>query len=194
LEKYFAMCDANWLIGSPAMTHDGIARLTPPGAKRSRMPSAAHVAGRGGPRPGGGERVDRLVALGVRAAGQVGAEVGGLHDPEAAAPDARCSRRCAQARRGSAARAWRRRMGRGYGLSARMGRSLRWARRRPAGRSLLRVPLPRPADVRVLRDGAVLTEAGAMALDVEIAERGDYRVEARIGGRLWLLSNPVHLR
>jgi len=25
-------------------------------------------------------------------------------------------------------------------------------------------------------------------------ERGVHRVEARIGGRLWLLSNPVHLR
>jgi hypothetical protein len=64
----------------------------------------------------------------------------------------------------------------------------------PAGRSLLRVRLPRRADVRVLCDGAVLTEAGAPALDVEIARRGVYRVEARIGGRLWLLSNPVHLR
>ena len=40
-EKYFAMCEANWLIGSPAVTHEGIARLSPPGAKRSRMSSAA---------------------------------------------------------------------------------------------------------------------------------------------------------
>ena len=39
-EKYFAMCEANWLIGSPAVTHVGMAKLTPPGAKRSRMPSA----------------------------------------------------------------------------------------------------------------------------------------------------------
>jgi hypothetical protein len=40
LEKYLAMCEANWLIGSPALTHVGMARLSPPGAKRSRMPSA----------------------------------------------------------------------------------------------------------------------------------------------------------
>ena len=41
------MCEANWLIGSPAFTHVGIARLSPPGAKRSRMSSATpHVAGR----------------------------------------------------------------------------------------------------------------------------------------------------
>jgi hypothetical protein len=64
----------------------------------------------------------------------------------------------------------------------------------PAGRAVLRVRLPQTADVRVLCDGRVLTEAGAPALDVEIAGRGVYRAEARIGGRLWLLSNPVHLR
>ena len=40
LEKYFAMCEANWLIGSPAITHVGMARLSQPGANRARMSSA----------------------------------------------------------------------------------------------------------------------------------------------------------
>jgi hypothetical protein len=63
----------------------------------------------------------------------------------------------------------------------------------PAGASVLRVRLPREAHVRVLRDGGLVAEARAAALNVDIA-RGVYRVEARIDGRLWLLSNPVHLR
>jgi hypothetical protein len=62
------------------------------------------------------------------------------------------------------------------------------------GRSTLHVRLPQAADVRVIHDGALLQRAHASALDVEIAARGVYRVEARIDGRLWLLSNPVHLR
>ena len=39
-EKYFAMWVANRLIGSPAITHVGMARLSPPGAKRARISSA----------------------------------------------------------------------------------------------------------------------------------------------------------
>jgi hypothetical protein len=65
----------------------------------------------------------------------------------------------------------------------------------PAGAGRLRALLPRPADVRVLRDGAVLAERPAareLALDVE--QPGAYRIEARIDGGLWLLSNPVYLR
>jgi hypothetical protein len=64
----------------------------------------------------------------------------------------------------------------------------------PAGRSVLHVRLPQAADVRVVCDGAPLQQARAAALDVEIAARGVYRIEAGIDGRLWLLSNPVHLR
>ena len=64
----------------------------------------------------------------------------------------------------------------------------------PAGRAILHVRLPRAADIDVLRDGALLQQARAAALDVEIAAAGVYRVEARIDGRVWLLSNPVHLR
>jgi hypothetical protein len=64
----------------------------------------------------------------------------------------------------------------------------------PAGRSLLRVRLPRVAELRVIQDGALLQESRGAELDLGIAERGVYRVEARIDGRLWLLSNPIHLR
>jgi hypothetical protein len=64
----------------------------------------------------------------------------------------------------------------------------------PAGAAVLRVRLPRPAEVRVLCDGVAVGYARARAVDVDIAGRGVYRAEARIGGRLWLLSNPVHLR
>jgi hypothetical protein len=64
----------------------------------------------------------------------------------------------------------------------------------PAGRAILHARLPQAADVRVVRDGAPMQQARAAALDVEIEARGVYRIEARIDGRLWLLSNPVHLR
>jgi hypothetical protein len=64
----------------------------------------------------------------------------------------------------------------------------------PAGRSVLRVRLPREADIRVVRDGAPVREARGAALDVDVGEPGRYRVEGRINGRVWLLSNPVYLR
>jgi hypothetical protein len=64
----------------------------------------------------------------------------------------------------------------------------------PAGDALLRLRLPAEAEVTVVRDGEPWHQAHAAALDVPIRARGVYRVEARIGGRLWLLSNPVHLR
>jgi hypothetical protein len=39
-----------------------------------------------------------------------------------------------------------------------------------------------------------LHQAHRAGLELEIDRRGVYRIEARIDGRLWLLSNPVHLR
>jgi hypothetical protein len=44
------------------------------------------------------------------------------------------------------------------------------------------------------RDGAPWRRLHAAAMDLEIGARGVYRLEARSGGRVWLLSNPVHLR
>jgi hypothetical protein len=63
-----------------------------------------------------------------------------------------------------------------------------------ADQAVLRLRLPRPASIKVLRDGRRIDEAQAATLDLPIAERGAYRIEARIDGRLWLLSNPIHLR
>jgi hypothetical protein len=63
-----------------------------------------------------------------------------------------------------------------------------------AGAWSLHVRLPRAADVRVLRDGAVVAQAAGDTLEVPVSQAGVMRVEARIGGRLWLLSNPIHLR
>jgi hypothetical protein len=64
----------------------------------------------------------------------------------------------------------------------------------PAGRTVLRARLPRVADLRVIRDGEQLHATRAATLDLDVEGRGVYRVEARIDGRMWLLSNPVHLR
>jgi hypothetical protein len=64
----------------------------------------------------------------------------------------------------------------------------------PRGPAILHVRLPRVADMVALCDGAPIHAARDAALDVRIEGRGVYRVEARIDGRLWLLSNPVHLR
>jgi hypothetical protein len=63
-----------------------------------------------------------------------------------------------------------------------------------AGPAVLRVRLPRAADVRVVRDGEPFHQAVGAQLDVDLEAAGVYRVEARIDGSLWLLSNPVHLR
>jgi len=46
----------------------------------------------------------------------------------------------------------------------------------------------------VLCDGATFAAGSAAAMNVDIGAPGVYRVEARIDRRLWLLSNPVHLR
>lgn len=64
----------------------------------------------------------------------------------------------------------------------------------PAGRSVLRIRLPREANIRVIRDGLPMHEARGAALDVDVHEAGRYRVEGRIDERVWLLSNPVYLR
>jgi len=62
-------------------------------------------------------------------------------------------------------------------------------------RPLLRVRTPRPASLRLLRGGEVVAAAeDAAELDFEPDSPGAYRVEARLGGRLWILSNPVYLR
>jgi hypothetical protein len=64
----------------------------------------------------------------------------------------------------------------------------------PAVPSVLRLRLPRQAELRVLRNGVPFHGAPGMELEIPIESPGAYRVEARINGRVWLLSNPLHLR
>jgi hypothetical protein len=64
----------------------------------------------------------------------------------------------------------------------------------PAGRAVIHVRLPRAAELRVVGNGATVYQVHAEGLKLEIEGQGVYRIEARIDGRLWLLSNPVHLR
>jgi hypothetical protein len=63
-----------------------------------------------------------------------------------------------------------------------------------AGPARLHVRLPQTAAVRVLCDGAVVAQRRGTAVDLDVERPGAYRVEVRVDGRLWLLSNPVHMR
>ena len=66
------------------------------------------------------------------------------------------------------------------------------------GRWTLRAISPRPARLRLLRDGVGVREVEGDRLEVEVEEPGCYRVEARLPGdergRLWLVGNPIYLR
>jgi hypothetical protein len=67
-----------------------------------------------------------------------------------------------------------------------------------AGRWTLHALVPRPARLRLLRDGEELTSREAPALAWQVDEPGVYRVEAyreaRGVERTWIVSNPVYLR
>jgi hypothetical protein len=68
-----------------------------------------------------------------------------------------------------------------------------------AGAWRLRADAPAPANLRILRNGAVFAEAaGARRLEAPAGEPGVYRVEARLPGpggeRPWIISNPIYLR
>jgi hypothetical protein len=62
----------------------------------------------------------------------------------------------------------------------------------------LHARLPRPARVRLLRDGEELTHADTPALAHRASEPGVYRVQATLEAhgseRTWILSNPIYLR
>jgi hypothetical protein len=68
----------------------------------------------------------------------------------------------------------------------------------PAAGQWLRVRLPAPARVRLLKDGRETAANEGVELDVRAAEPGVYRVEAyrraRGAERTWILSNPIYLR
>jgi hypothetical protein len=58
----------------------------------------------------------------------------------------------------------------------------------------IRAAFPRPAHIRLLRNGVLVAEADAASLTHEADAAGVYRVEASVGGRPWIYSNPVYLR
>jgi len=58
----------------------------------------------------------------------------------------------------------------------------------------LRASLPRPARLRLIKDGAPIEERDGAELEHPASEPGVYRVEAHLGDRTWILSNPVYLR
>ena len=64
----------------------------------------------------------------------------------------------------------------------------------PAGQTQLRIRLPRTAEIIVIRDGARIHQSHGATVDLGLELPGVYRVEAWINRRLWLLSNPIHLR
>lgn len=58
----------------------------------------------------------------------------------------------------------------------------------------LHARVPRPATIRLIRDGALAGEAHGNELVRALDAPGVYRVEARVGGRPWIYSNPVYLQ
>jgi hypothetical protein len=63
-----------------------------------------------------------------------------------------------------------------------------------AAEHTLHVRLPRPAALLLFRDGSPVSREKAASLDHQVNRPGVYRVEARLGGRTWILSNPIYLR
>lgn len=58
----------------------------------------------------------------------------------------------------------------------------------------LHARLPRSADVRLIRNGAIAAEREAAELAHAVEAPGVYRIEASVGGRPWIYSNPIYLR
>ena len=67
-----------------------------------------------------------------------------------------------------------------------------------AGRRTLRVRTPLACRIRLLRNGSEIAAAAGTLLDLEVEERGVYRVEAVRNShgreRTWIVSNPIYLR
>jgi hypothetical protein len=77
-------------------------------------------------------------------------------------------------------------------------REVRMGAEAAAGDYLLRVRSPRPARLRLLRDGEEIAAAYGTALERRVEEPGVYRAEAALyahgRGRTWVITNPVYLR
>jgi hypothetical protein len=68
----------------------------------------------------------------------------------------------------------------------------------PAGPVTLTAATPRPASLRLLKDGTEIARTDGASLEHAVSEPGVYRVEARLTAlgreRTWILSNPIYLR
>lgn len=62
------------------------------------------------------------------------------------------------------------------------------------GRQTLRASVPKPAKLRLVRNGELIEELSGSELEHEADLPGVYRIEAHLDGRTWILSNPVYLR
>jgi hypothetical protein len=82
--------------------------------------------------------------------------------------------------------------------AGRGGDSLPMGAEAEAGEWTLRARVPRPAELRLFRDGVEAAAVHGAALDVEVDKPGVYRVEARLPYRgrelTWIVSNPLYLR
>jgi hypothetical protein len=62
-----------------------------------------------------------------------------------------------------------------------------------AGQTLV-ASVPRPAQLRLVKNGELLVAVDGSSLEHVVAEPGVYRVEAHLRDRTWIVSNPVYLR
>jgi hypothetical protein len=82
---------------------------------------------------------------------------------------------------------------RGFAFSAN-GAELSMGAEAPFAGQTLSATTPRPARLRLIRNGREIAAAEGSALEHEAAEPGVYRVEAHLHDRTWILSNPIYLR
>jgi hypothetical protein len=54
--------------------------------------------------------------------------------------------------------------------------------------------VPRPAELLLVKDGVRIASELGSRLDFDARASGVYRVEARLRGKTWILSNPIYLR
>ncbi len=57
----------------------------------------------------------------------------------------------------------------------------------------LTVKSPKPAHIKLIHNGTVVNENEADALIFKVTEKGYYRVEIYLDGRLWIISNPIYV-
>jgi hypothetical protein len=78
------------------------------------------------------------------------------------------------------------------------GRTAEMGAEAPAGEWVLRARTPRPARLRLVRDGEAIAETEGDSLEQWTDGPGVYRIEAYLTAhgreRTWVLSNPIYLR